>query len=66
MYIINLKINNMKSLIGKIFRPIAQSYADFLISRLEVCDNLFEYQSLMEQAVLLDYICTDEFNIYLD
>jgi hypothetical protein len=56
----------MKSLIGKIFRPIAQSYANFIITRLETCDNLFEYQSLMEQAVLLDYICTDEFNIYLD
>ncbi len=56
----------MKTLIGKIFRPIAQSYANFLISRLENCDNLFEYQYLMEQGVLLDYICTDEFNIYLN
>jgi hypothetical protein len=56
----------MKSLISKIIRPVAQTYANFLISRLEVCDNLFEYQSLMEQAVLLDYICTEDFNIYLD
>jgi hypothetical protein len=56
----------MKSLISKIFKPIAQTYANFLISRLEVCDNLFEYSSFMEQAVLLDYICIEQFNIYLD
>ena len=55
----------MKTLIGKIFRPIAQPYANFLISRLEVCDNLFEYQSLMEQAVFLDYV-SEEFNIELN
>jgi hypothetical protein len=56
----------MKTLIAKILRPIAQSYANFLISRLESCDNLFEYESLISQAVLLDYVCIEDFNIYLD
>lgn len=56
----------MKSLIAKIIKPIVQIYADTLISRLETCDNLFEYEVLISQGVLLDFVCCEEFDIYLD
>ena len=56
----------MKSLIAKIIRPIAQIYADTLISRLEKCDNLFEYEALISQGVFLDYVCTEEFGFDLN
>jgi hypothetical protein len=56
----------MKTLIAKIISPIAQIYADSLISRLEKCDNLFEYEVLISQAVLLDYVCTEEFGFDLN
>jgi len=62
----SLKINNMKSLIAKIIKPIVQIYADTLISRLETCDNLFEYEVLISQAVLLDYVCSEEFGFDLN
>ncbi len=54
----------MKSLIAKILRPFLQSYANFLIVRLYEC-NEYEYVSIMEHAVLLDYIAIEEFDIYL-
>lgn len=56
----------MKSLIAKIISPIAQIYADKLISRLEKCDNLFEYEVLISQGVLIDYVCSEEFGFDLN
>lgn len=55
----------MKSIIAKLLRPVLQSYANFLITRLENC-NLYEYEIFMSQAVLLDYVAVEEFDIYLD
>jgi len=51
--------------IAKLIQPILQIYADYLIERLGGAD-LFEYSVLIQQAVLLDHICVEDFNIYLD
>lgn len=56
----------MKTKLKSILKFFGQSYADFLIKRLEVCNDLFEYEILMSQAVLLDFYFVEKFNIYLD
>ncbi len=46
-------------------KPLAQSYADFLISRLEDSKTNEEFQMWFSQALYFDFYCTGR-NIYLD
>jgi hypothetical protein len=56
----------MKTKLKQIAKFIGQIYANFIINKLSNCTNLFEYEQLMQQAVLLDYCFTEYLDIYLD
>lgn len=50
----------------KILKPVLQLYANYLLLNLEKCSNLFEYELIINNAVLLDFIAIEHFNISLD
>jgi hypothetical protein len=56
----------MKTKLKSIAKYFGQIYANFIIDRLSTCTNLYEYEQLMYQGVLLDYYFTEKLNIYLD
>ena len=56
----------MKTKLKSIAQYFGQIYANFIIDRLSKCDNLFEYEHLMYQGVLLDYCFVEYLDIYLD
>ena len=58
-------------ILQKIAKPIAQVYADYLITMLKSnasskYGSLDFYEQLMATAVTLDYVCTEELGIELD
>lgn len=62
----------MKALfISKVVKPIAQFYANFLITMIEFNMNskfgtLDMFEQFMTTAVTLDYVCSEELGIDLD
>jgi len=56
----------MKNLINKVLTYFTQIYADYLITQLENCTSLYDYEILMTQAVTLDYVCSEEFGFDLN
>lgn len=56
----------MKAKLKSIAKYFGQIYANFIIDRLSKCTNLFEYEQLMYQGVLLDYCFIEYLDIYLD
>lgn len=60
-----------KYILQKFVKPIAQVYADYLISMLKInatasFGTLEFYEQLMSLAVSLDYVCGEELGIELD
>jgi len=66
MAYIYIKYSKMKAKLKSATRRIGQAYANMIISRLQKCESLFEYEHLMRQGLLLDYCFTEYLNIYLD
>jgi hypothetical protein len=56
----------MKNLRNKVLSYFAQIYANILIIQLENCVSLLQYEMLMTQAVVLDYVCSEEFGFDLN
>jgi len=58
-------------LLQKVIKPIAQLYANYLIFMLDInvksgMGSLDMYEQLMINAVVLDYVCSEELGFDLD
>lgn len=55
----------IREALNTIIKPIAQKYADFLITKLDQSTSDEEFQMWFNQAIYLDFYCTSR-DIYLD
>jgi hypothetical protein len=59
-------MKSIKDIRNAILKPIAQAYANFLITLLSYNTDLDIYEYAIAQGVILDYVCSEELGFDLD